>query len=760
MRQLLLIVSLCVVFPASSDAQHSGVFDLESYNAFLAGSENITGANLLQEHPIGAFKSRTDLDASSGLFSDSISLKYELTGSEQQLLLRNGFVVTERLQPNSFGDGFTDIYKKDLPVFVSTDAILHALHMSYDLFLQEIENQLIIPELSSLMSSVRSQLTVVHNGTSDERVLQAVADLDVLLTVPMRLLTGEDTAPVFAGNEATIDQLLNLIDAESPGQYALFAEECRNIDFSQFTPRGHYAEDVSLRRYFKAMIWFGRTELYLSQPGTVECQASEADVDRQVRLAVLMTQLLRDPVALRSYRRIEGQLAFFVGEPDNVTYDQLESLLTAVSASSVTDFVDDANVDVLQDTLATRPFAGQKILSQILFSNDIRDPDAIEPASAFMLFGQRFVVDSFVSGHVVYDEVIPEPSIDPRMLPSTQDILYALGNDASLQFLQDELDEYRYAPNLEAARFLIDGLGEDHWESTFYNGWLDAIRTLNPPQDRTDLPSFMQTAAWWQEKMNTQLASWAQLRHDNLLYAKQSYSGGITCMFPYSYVEPFPDFFRSVSALTRRTAAFVRDSAGEERIAMHFDNFASTSDTLAVIAQKELDKRSLSEEEASFLRRMLREVDSCGPVIDGWYPDLFLGGPDQAKESDLIVADIHTAPTDKYGNNVGWVLHAGTGPLNMAVVSAEVEGVGTVNFVGPVLSYYEHLSTGYKRLTDQDWATAYSVAPSHRPAFVNIYLADASGAIRPGQVSLATGDTEEPVNDPPSTKIAISNYPN
>ena len=57
--------------------------------------------------------------------------------------------------------------------------------------------------------------------------------------------------------------------------------------------------------------------------------------------------------------------------------------------------------------------------------------------------------------------------------------------------------------------------------------WLNSIRKLNPPKDRSALPQFMQTAAFWQEKLNTQLSSWAQLRHDNLLYAKQSYTGGV-----------------------------------------------------------------------------------------------------------------------------------------------------------------------------------------------------------------------------------------
>ncbi|MCB9248138.1 MAG: DUF3160 domain-containing protein [Ignavibacteriales bacterium] len=45
--------------------------------------------------------------------------------------------------------------------------------------------------------------------------------------------------------------------------------------------------------------------------------------------------------------------------------------------------------------------------------------------------------------------------------------------------------------------------------------------------------------------MNSQLASWTELRHDNLLYAKQSYTGGVTCSYPFSYVEPIPAIFQN-----------------------------------------------------------------------------------------------------------------------------------------------------------------------------------------------------------------------
>ena len=63
---------------------------------------------------------------------DTLNQHYALTPYETSLLDNNGFVVSSRLSRQTFLDAFTDIYNHDLPVYVSSDAILHAIHMSYD----------------------------------------------------------------------------------------------------------------------------------------------------------------------------------------------------------------------------------------------------------------------------------------------------------------------------------------------------------------------------------------------------------------------------------------------------------------------------------------------------------------------------------------------------------------------------------------------------------------------------------------------------
>ncbi|HEX7070522.1 MAG TPA: DUF3160 domain-containing protein, partial [Rhodothermales bacterium] len=568
-------------------------------------------------------------------------------------------------------------------------------------------------------------------------------------------------------NIDVVADLMELIEAEGMADYPLFAETCRRLDFSQFTIRGHYTQEPELGRYFQAMMWLGRTELYLIGPETDVCRPTEADVQRQAIDALLIAEAA-DLQGRQLLDRFEQIIQLFVGAPDNVTLDNLTTLREDTGLSNAADLLDIDRFRAFQAELAEQPWAEQRILSQILVNGSYDgEPNRIQPASAFMLLGQRFVIDSYVTGSVVYDKIEHEGRAVLRMLPSTLDVLFALGNDAAAQLLEDELSQYHYADILAALRYLIEQYDDEFWMGSLYNGWLQSIRTLNPPAEpaRTALPAFMQTAAWWQQKMNTQLAAWAQLRHDNLLYAKQSYTGVPGCSFPFSYVEPIPTFYETMARLSRRAAEMFEPLAALSSVQVgemldYFVHAAAVNDTLASIARKEIKGEILAEDEVSFLQRMLfKATMACYEEVDGWYPKLFYGEPGRAREPDLVVADVHTTPADEYGDYVGWVVHVGTGPLNLAVIEAEVPGAGPVAFVGPVMSYYEHVTSNFERLTDEAWETAYAAA--HRPAFVNLYLADRNGASRGLVTKLLVGTEEEaPESAVAPAAFALQAYPN
>jgi Protein of unknown function (DUF3160)/FlgD Ig-like domain len=758
-----LLAALSISAYAITFSQSVPAFDTAAYNQFLLSHQNLTPDQLESLHPAGTFSADAHTLCSSAKYFDKVNAYFNLTAGEQSLLNKHGFVVTERVKPYSFADAFLGIYNNDLPVFVSTDAILHALHMSCDGILKQTESVVLIGKLDTLLSALYAQLpSIAAKYSSSPSMKQMVNDIDVYLTVPQNLL-GKTAAPVFGENAAAVNQLLTLIKAEQPASFALFSGTPRTIDFSQFTPRGHYTQSPQLTCYFQAMMWLGRTEMYLIAPSSADAPQTDADIQRQTIDAVLVNEATETAGKDSLLKDIDSIIQFFTGESDNITLPNIRSLAQETNLASADQLLDTLTWRKFQDTLALKPYAFQRINSQILMSNPA-NLDQIKPAASFLLLGQRFEIDSYITGNVVYDKIIYDNQKVMRMLPSTLDVLFALGNDAAAQILKPQLDTYKYSTNLSLLRYLVDSYEPAFWQSTVYNGWLNSIRALNPPADRGALPPFMQTAAWWQEKMNTQLSSWAQLRHDFLLYAKESYTGSAGCSFPESYVEPIPQFYDAVKAFAEEASVkFQQQPLQNYYVAYYFTTMKCIADTLGSISRKELSKTQLTDAEKLFLKTMLyTSMAGCVQTLDGWYTQLFYymgaGGP---QKNDMVVADVHTAPTDASGNPVGWVLQAGTGPLNLAVVIASLPDGTTTMFAGPVLSYYEYLATNFNRLTDDEWASMYNTAPPSRPLFTNLYMADSMGAAKPEGESLIMGVQQRPGPAVPATSLALGkNYPN
>ncbi len=740
---ILLIMGL-----SSSLRGQQGSFDVNAYKEYLSRHRDMSGSALLTAHPAPLLADGISGDVSQAEWLDSISIKYGLTTHEQALIARNGFMVSQRLQVPTFQRGFTDVWMKDLPAFISTDAILHALHMSYDEVLKQVEKDRLISRLADVLIDLRSyQATLENTYGAMPGMQQPLRDVDLYIAVAGRLLQGSGIGTFYTETFAEVEAILQLVDDETPAAVRLFSGEERTYDFSQFIVRGHYSDDVWLSRYFQAMMWLGRTELMLTAPqqqGTQ--QQNAADIQRQTIDAALLLEALENTAAGSKLRAMDVLLTRIVGESDNVRPQHLRAVLDEAGVSTAADLLDTARVAEFQRVLATKEDLTQRINSQILCS-DPMNPDQIEPPVAFLLMGQRFVIDSYVMGQVVYDRIMYQGRKVGRLLPSVMDVLFATGNDAAAQLLEPELTQYPYASNLNALRYLVDSYDAGFWSSSIYNGWLDAIRTLNIPEFVDDLPPFMQTAAWWQEKMNTQLASWAQLRHDNLLYAKPSYTSGGTCFYPDVYVEPIPAFYARVSTLaTDAAAAF--ETEGIDLPADFFRQFAATMDTLEIIAGKELAGEAFSATETAFLKKVMYLNFGCTTDPDGWYTYLFYTkyralkewhDPTVGENVNIVTADVHTVPTDLSGNTLGWVLHVGTGYPELGVFVVQEEGRAPRAYVGPVYSYYQHRTEDFERLDDKAWKQAIDAREYPRPDWTHIYLADHEGNMMSAGPSLKTG---------------------
>ena len=637
-----------------------------------------------------------------------------MTDAELAKFNENGFVISTRATFPDFGYGYATIYAQDLPVYISADSILYALHKAYDSILKSFEDYLMRPELAEMLSAMRAELAASDLPAEVKR------DLDIYLTVPDSLLAGELKAPLASENEQAVTALYNACIQAGAAQPVELFGSTRQVDFSQFTPRGHYTDSPGLTRYFRAMIWLGRIDFRLLESDL----AGELQLNRREAEAAVALRTLMDDSARQSHRLVDALVTAFVGEHDYMTAPQVDSLMGELGVSSLAD-MSSVSDEALKAAITAGGYGIQRISSHIMMGG-LGGGSTPLPAS-FALLGQRYVIDSHVFSNVVYDRV--QLSGAQRLMPNPLDVAYAaLQNDHAGVLLAPELETYDYASALASMRVVVDSEPREVWEMNLYNRWLDALRSLSPAQagltgEGETLPNIAKTEAWGRRLLNTQLASWAELRHDTILYTKQSYTSGAQCEYPDAYVDPYPEFFRKVVAFAEHALGvmaefgFVVDDPNEQNFDIGapdyvwkrtvasaqrvLEKFVEVGTILADMAEHQRTGAPHSEAHLAFINETVGTLRGCAgdQWTTGWYGELFV---DPIVESSPTIADVHTQPEDSSGSPVGRVLHVGTGNIRLMVTSVE-SCSGPRAYAGLVSSYYEHIESNWKRLNDIEW---------------------------------------------------------
>ena len=350
---------------------------------------------------------------------------------------------------------------------------------------------------------------------------------------------------------------------------------------------------------------------------------------------------------------------------------------------------------------------------------------------SFLLFGQRYVVDSHVFSNVVWDRVEYRPPTPARGMPDPLDVAFAaLGNDQASMLLEPQLVEYDYASHLAGMRTLVDAHPTEYWQANLYNLWVNALRQLSSGPEVSDpqaagLPAVAGTEAWGRRMLNTQLGSWAELRHDTLLYAKQSYTTTNICEYPDAYVEPYPEFFAGLVGLAEHGQQLVVDLElaieGElARVSNYFTRLGETASILQAMAEHQRTGAPHSPEHIEFINRAVETQPGgggCGGAAEadarfatGWYVDLFLV-MDDAVAYDPSIADVHTQPSlvPPDLGLVGRILHVGTGMPRLMVVTADT-CTGPHAYAGLATAYFDRVTSGFHRMTDEEWAAELDTA--------------------------------------------------
>ena len=671
--------------------------------------------------------------------------------SEDQLarLAKEGVVVSPGMEKEFF-----TVYEQaryaNVPIFITSDSVLHVYHLLFDKTLRTSEALYFSPRLrglnQALLAQADKQYRAISPGPWKEAALRTVA----FIGVAGRLTDPELAIPAYAVDlvEAELD-LIEAADGIHPSP--IFPGLEYGEDYTQYIPRGHYAGSEELQAYFKSMMWYGRM--------TFRLKTKDPEMGRaETRSALLLTHALRTAKAFgqpaeNTWADLYNPTAFLVGQSDDLTVQQYGEMMATVYGPKT-------NLDNLTDEMLLDTFIAEmsklpppRILGLVISQED----DEIEATQGLRFMGQRFVPDAYIFRQLVYRNV-GDATQNRRGLPNGLDLLAAFGSERAYQILdeQGQTAYKNYPAQMEKMQEWVAELTPAEWTSTLYNTWLYSFRPLIEPRG-DGYPAFMQSTAWQDKQLHTALGSWSELKHDTVLYAKQIYAemggGGPAPPPPLlarGYVEPIPEFYARLRGLVKMTYEGLdqrgmlsnRDTASLKQLETLLDN-------LQRLAEKELRGEPLTDEEYAFIRYYGGELEhlvmaSADTPEDDPNALPVLDEDPQA----AVIADVATDPDpDGDGAPNPVVLQVGVGRINdIHVVVPLIEADGGIFLQvakGGAFSYYEFPWPADDRLTDQKWRTMLDTGDAPAPpAWVGSFFtqegefSDLQDAIYTFQISL------------------------
>jgi hypothetical protein len=639
----------------------------------------------------------------------------EFSETQLNLLSKNGFVVTEPV-PGQFRE-FYQIYEQGrysvAPVFITTDSIYHVYHLIFDKMLRDLETERFITDLkmltSAMLAATYQQYQTLQSTALEEPALRNVAYFAVaaqLLGLPDAVppeaadLVSAELALINAASDAAISPIWDRPDLP-PDQKLIEV-------YGQYKPRGHYTRSEALKMYFKAMMWYGRLTFRLND-------------DFETRRALLLTQALRTATvsdgssALVKWKNIYEPTVFIVGKADDLGYLEYGALSDQI-------FGQDPNLSEFADPTL---FAQFKQATESLPPPQINSmwvwiwQDQEQVTKGFRFMGQRFTLDAYVFGQVLWRKV--GTLNDPRGLPKGLDFFAALGSEEAYTIL-DDMGETHYAnfdTQLNKVKTEVASLGIDSWTQNLYWSWLYSFLPLIEIKGSA-YPPFMQTEAWTRKSLHTALGSWTELKHDTILYAKQvmaEMGGGGNPTPPHGYVEPDPQAYARLLSLTQMTYDGLQSrSLLSELTSGNLENLISELSFLKDISERELAGEAITDDEywhiqywGGILEQFtLKAADTTGN-----------DDRDLSDQKAALVADVATG-IDAEGN-----------------LLALEEGVGQPTFIyvvlpdaplriakGAVYSYYEFTVPSSGRLTDEEWqAQVENGTNAPQPDWTQLFIA-------------------------------------
>ncbi|MFC1789912.1 DUF3160 domain-containing protein [Patescibacteria group bacterium] len=753
----------------------------------------------------------------------AFSEKVSLNDRALQLFEKNGFVVINTPEaiassPEEFDSYYSSLSQKDIPVFITTDSLLHYYHVFFDTALMRLEKDIFYDDLWQMSKRFIDDQVSLYKSSQDPLAKEAARRNIAYLSVALELLKPKGDQVISEDNAKEAVNCMDFgdggyctetyEDAIENGTFSLFGQkelnqysysppedvsdlvskelqlineadgwECSPIflyeeDYSQYTPRGHYTRSEKLKNYFLALMWYGRmTDLAAGSdkmkegacnlpPGFVgtdlEGFVSTRDAQVQTLAALFLANKYDKDVEIqKKWSRIYAITAFFVGFSDDlgpVEYADVLNKLASAGENTADDLalkIDEARNLIKNDLPKPQIYGGlgnaqmtvlpPPPLTQAQIEQLKRQAEKLlENTQGFRLMGQREVIDSTIFSDIVspysgeytgdpqnlpFTWVLTEMNRQVRGFPRGLDIMAIFGSKRAEEIISGlgDADYSDYQKVLTEQREKISKLSPESWYQNLYWNWLHVLRALLPPF-ADGYQTFMQTTAWQDKELNTALASWTELRHDTILYVKQSYtmaemgSGGKDKPI-VGYVEPVPEFYRRLGELTKMTnlglsSLLTAEEMNKASLSSALNSFSVILDRLLDISKNELENKELEEEDYLFIKHFGSQLEGVNRGLIGSSRDDEVD-PNMFKTT--MVADVHT------DGNTKKVLEEGVGHIRTLIVAYKVPDGRILIGAGPVFSYYEFKQPMEDRLTDEAWRLMLSSNPPDEPEWITSF---------------------------------------
>lgn len=593
----------------------------------------------------------------------------------KEKFIKNGFVVD-----GLSGSEFFQVYEWNkycmIPNFITVDSLMHTYHLYFSHLMKNIEKNHLENNLTELSIKMAENSTKQYEALKGSEWEEAAARNVAFFSVGAKLLNAEIPSYYYA--EATVSQELEKINIAEGIAISSITED--EEDYSQYIPRGYYEGDEQLESYFKAMMWYGR----------IHFRQDKEELDKS---ALLITMALaEDAESYKLWKGIYAVTSFFAGTSDDSGIFEYWPLIEAAYGK-------DISVNDLPNNQEN--FNKFHEMTANLESPKINSIPIMEWESyaipGFRFMGQRFTIDAAIMQQLIYDNVQQNSFGDNRMLPDVLDVPAALGSDMALQILTQQGDtEYKnYSENMAKLKESLSDSNQTLWTASLYANWLNTLRPLLDKKGE-GYPFFMQNEEWTKKNLECFAGSFAELKHDTVLYTKQIMAemGWYMEEEPddRGYVEPEPLVYSRFACLASLTADGLKkyrmlDKIDEENL-MRLKEIA---EKFFIISKKELQDEVLSDEEYEFIR-------NYGGNLEHFWMETLPKNNDGIHTQELpaaIVVDIATDPN-------GQILEIATGNPSTIYVAVKVDGKVKIA-KGSVYSFYQFTWPIDDRLTDSKW---------------------------------------------------------